>query len=151
LIGLGGVKLPNNIIQGDLVRVYWGTPPNLSVAHQVPQGYGDVLILQVGNDLVYLNWTNSPRGWLGGGYSLVYNTVWELFLGSEKLTEFSDNSDDPKLTCSTFPTGIKLHKISGTPLDFQIRTVDHKYDDFGFWHHTALITDYADIDGRKRL
>jgi hypothetical protein len=149
LIGLGGVRVPNNLVQGDLVRIYWGTPPNLSSIPQVPVGYGDILIFEVGGNQVYLNW--GTNGWANSEYSLIFDEVWELFSGSTKIAEFSDNPNDPQLTCRPFPEGISLRKISGTPLDFQVLSVDHKYDDFAMWHHTSLIVDYMDMDGRKRL
>lgn len=149
LVGLGGMYQLNNIIQGDLVRVYWGTPPNLSSPLGVPAGYGEVLILSAGGSNVYLNWANN--GWTGGGYSLTYTTSWELFSGDTKVADFGDDRDNPKISCGTFPEGVKLLRISGVPIHLKILQVDHKFDDFGYWHHASLVAEYADTDGRKRL
>lgn len=149
LVGLGGMYALGNIIQGDMIRVYWGTPPNLSSPVGVPVGYGEVIILSVGGSNVYLNWTNN--GWSGGGYSITYGTSWELFSGQTKLADFGTDRDNPKITCGDFPDGISLLRVSGVPINLKILQVDHKFDDFGYWHHTSLVTEYADTDGRKRL
>jgi len=149
VVGLGGMYQLSNILQGDMIRVYWGTPPNLSSPLGVPAGYGEVIILDVGGSSVYLNWSNN--GWTGGGYSLIYNTTWELFSGETKLADFGSDSSNPKLLCSDLPAGISLIRISGVPIHLKILQVDHKYDDFGYWHHTSTTVEYVDTDGRRRL
>lgn len=148
-VGLGGFSIPNKMVIGDFVRVYWGTKPNLYANVNIPQGYGPQLILKVGTDLITLTW-NNENGWVSDSYSLLYDESWELFLDDTVIATFSDNVDYPNISCSDFPEGIVLLRISGPPQDYEILRINHQEDDRGSWHHTSLIVELSDTDKGTR-
>lgn len=150
-IQLGGQSIPDKIQDGDYIRIYWGTQPNLQVPIGVPNGYGPWIQIDTPGGIETLKWDGEK--WVSENYSLeyaAYEGAWVLLDEEEILAEFGTQTQ-PNIKCGTFPTGYKFLRISGPPVDYKINQYQHKRDDYGFWHHTSLQVDLVAVDRGPRV
>lgn len=155
-VGLGGYSIPNRILRGDYIRVYWGTYPNKYSPPQVPRNYSSQLIINDGSDRL-LTW--NQNGWYAAdpteGYSIVYTTneyggSWGLYLSNSLEAELGTEFDYPKIDCM-LPEGVRLVRLTAPPMDLKVIQVNHKEDDRGLWHHTAVLVEYSETDSGVKL
>lgn len=151
-VGLGGLTIPNRVLRGDYIRVYWGTYPNVYSDPAIPRNYSPQLIL---NDGVDHKLTWSQNGWTSETYSILYvdepyESGWQIFFQGSKIADLGSVFDSPRLDCS-LPQGIRLVRLTAQPLDLKVTQVNHKMDDTGKWHHTAIVCEYSDTDGGVKL
>ena len=155
-VGLGGFSIPNRILRGDYIRVYWGTYPNLYSPPQVPRNYSLQLVLNDGADHL-LTW--NQNGWypadITESYSIIFSTneyggSWALYFSGEFEEELGTEFDLPKIDCM-LPDGVRLVRLTAPPMDLKVIQVNHKDDDRGRWHHTAVLAEYSDTDSGVKL
>ena len=150
-IQIGGNNMPDKIQDGDYVRIYWGTQPNVLVPLGVPSGYGPWIQITTPGGVETLKWNGTK--WLNENYSLEYapyEGAWVLIDGVDIIAEFGPESN-PQIKCGTFPTGYSYLKITGSPIDYKINQYQHKRDDNGYWHHTSLQVDLVAFDRGPRV
>lgn len=151
-VGLGGYSIPNRVLRGDYIRVYWGTYPNLYSPPQVPRNYSSQLIINDGDDHL-LTW--SANAWVGQTYQIrfiedSYAGGWFLYEGEDNLGALGNSFDLPQIDC-TLPEGFRLVRLTAPPMDLKVIQVNHKEDDRGRWHHTAVLAEYSETDSGVKL
>jgi hypothetical protein len=148
-VGLGGPYMPNSILRGDYVRVYWGTYPNLYSSPSIPRNYSPHLLLKT-PAVEKLVWQPNSNAWVGPNYKIQFNNGWAIYLEDNKIGDLGTEFDVPKIDCM-LPEGLQLFRLTGPPIDLKILLCQHKMDDRGRWHHTAMIAEHSETDSGVKI
>lgn len=150
-VQLGGNNSPSKIKDGDYIRIYWGTKPNVYSDLEIPSGYGPWIQIETPGGIETLKWSTDK--WVNDNYSIEYSAYegsWVLVEGVDVIATFGEQNT-PQIKCGTYPTGYKFYRISGPPIDYKIVQFDHREDEYGLWHHTSLQVDLVAKDARPRV
>ena len=144
-IMLRGSRPLNKILQGDFIRIPWGTKPNLIEPSGAPNNSGPQI------------WIDTPTGnqllsWNGTKYT---NDNYDIVLSGEEWCVEYQSSEVGCLSSSNFriatwPTGYSFLKFTGLPLDYRIIKIDAQLDDRGRLHHYSISVELENSDGVKR-
>lgn len=136
--------LPKKLINGDYIKVNWGSKPNFYSPADAPDWGAPHICIETPFGTETLKWTNGK--YENEDYSLSFVGEWVL-LGPEDFEYGFDVTDfNTSILCRNFPSGYKFKKLSGPSLYYKILDFNHELDDFSMYHHTAVTCDLLDKD-----
>jgi hypothetical protein len=133
--------IPNKILLGDYLRVYWGTIPNVVSHPDVPFNLGPEIWIETPEGPEKLTWSLCD-GLYEGETINIYPDSDTWCIGGEVEHCFNPG----QFVCQSFPEGYRFIRTSGPPVDYKIIRFNHLTDDFGKYHHTTLQIEVEDID-----
>ena len=132
------------MINGDYVKVVWGSKPNFYTPNEAPDWGSPHICLSTPTGDVTLVWQDGK--YESTDYTLYFDSDWCL-TGPEGYEYcFGVDSFETSILCRGFPEGFAFKKLSGPSLYYKILDFNHEVDDFGMYHHTAVTCDLKDKD-----
>lgn len=145
--------IPNKVRQGDFLRIYWGTPPNV---YTPDNAFAFFVWVLTGAGEVRLEWDASLQQYVSAeGYTLTYSDPdgWCLdgneFVGDNWC--FPVSSPEESIKCYPFPEDWEFIRLSGPPIDYEIIKYKHQLDNNGHWAYTSIEVELKDIDELQRI
>jgi hypothetical protein len=136
--------LPQKLINGDYVKVPWGSKPNFYTPQDAPTWGAPHLCISTPDGDRTLQWIDGR--YESDDYFLSFDSDWCL-TGPDSFEYCFEVFDfNTSVVCRSFPTGYRFIKPSGPSIYYKILDFNHEMDDFGAYHHTAVTCDLKDKD-----
>ena len=136
-------SLPKKLINGDYIKVGWGSKPNFYSPAEAPEWGAPHICISTPDGDVTLKWADGR--FESEDYSLAFDEDWCLY-GPEFEYCFGVNDFNTSILCRSFPSGYEFKRLSGPSIYYKILDFNHEMDDFGMYHHTAVTCDLKDKD-----